>query len=178
MKTIDHDPGNIDKSVQKRRGKTKPVTKNLPVSARNQSLGSTVAVLLTKFNVSIALVQMLIQPIKQKALLCCWPTSSPVPGHTTQALYKVHRQTIWWDTSKQYRSNKLTLLLNTLFTLVLESDNRLLSPNFCFQLFNQCCWDTAFQTPTSIGRPWKRIVEWKYLQQLCIWPPLIPTTAV
>ena len=46
-----------------------------------------------------------------------------------------------------------TLLLIILFTLVLESDNRLLSPNFPFRLFNQCRRDTAFQTPTSIVRP-------------------------
>ena len=33
----------------------------------------------------------------------CWPTSSLVPGHATQALYEVHGQTIWWDTSKRYQ---------------------------------------------------------------------------
>ena len=33
----------------------------------------------------------------------CWPTSSLVPGHTTQTPYKVHGQTIWWEASKGYR---------------------------------------------------------------------------
>ena len=33
----------------------------------------------------------------------CWPTSSPVPRHTTQTLYKVYGHTIWWDASKGYQ---------------------------------------------------------------------------
>ena len=53
----------------------------------------------------------------------------------------------------ELNKNKLTLLLIILFTLVLESDNRLLSPNFRFRLFNQCPRDTAFHMPTSIVRP-------------------------
>ena len=32
----------------------------------------------------------------------CAPTSTLVPGHTTQATYEVHRQTIWWKTFKKY----------------------------------------------------------------------------
>ena len=36
-----------------------------------------------------------------------------------------HGQTIWWEASKRYRLNKLTLQLNVLFTLVLKPDNKL-----------------------------------------------------